>query len=186
MMQNTSEKRGPGRPRKFADSDRAETAGSPTVDKPPAPEWKKFSDPSGWDGEFANPNDNPLNLGVELCEHYAREGIEFLWAAETVMGQPQDMSHHFKNGFKYVEEGVFPDIPIVKHDGCVLLARAKSIGDQARAAQEREARLPLEVAKQRAGQGDLPGIPAEAARHSSARNFNHMRSHLERLDVPKD
>jgi hypothetical protein len=198
-MKISEQKRPAGRPKndpRFAAGpshwDDEEDKDGPTIDRPAATTskpWEKYAKPPvDWDGEIVVQSDSFLNIDPEVRQMYWDEyGIDLQWVAESCTGMPleENVLLRKRNHWEEVEPGSIPEIPTVRKGGLVLMARPRCVSEKARAQQQKDAREPLETAKLRAGEGDLPGVTLNP-RHSSARQFNHMRSTVERLNVPQD
>jgi hypothetical protein len=137
--------------------------------------------------EFADAMQDPLRIDPEVRDRYRREGIDFMWASTACMGAPQNenIAAKQKSGWEFVAEGDFPtaDIPRVEYQNMHLVARDWRLSKRQAKIQEVEATEPIRVLKQRAGEGDLPGVTLDA-RH--ARGHNKIRSTFEKLEIPTE
>jgi hypothetical protein len=152
-----------------------------------APAWKqKYGDASRWSGEFASVEENRFSLPQEVVDGLARDGIALQWHTESVLGQVQDslLSVAQKNGWQFVGENEIPGVHTVAHGGQRLMARPMAIHEKAERRDKADAIGAITRMKQKHGEGDLPGVSPEAARHPSARKaFKHNRT-FERIDIP--
>jgi hypothetical protein len=140
--------------------------------------------------EFGDGTQNPLHVDPEVRDRYRKiENIDTMWCSMSCMGQPQDsnVAQKLANGWVFAEEGDLPveDFPRVKYENMRLMIRDWRLSKRQGRIQEAEAKEPVETLKRRAGEGDLQGVTLDA-RHSSARNYNKIKSTYERLEIPSD
>jgi hypothetical protein len=157
---------------------------------PNAKGYKKFlAKAKDWDGTFASSDDDALSINRDVLKNFEREGVALKWVRESVYGWQDDknIARHKKNGWQYVEPGDFDDITVTREGGLTLMARPLAIEKKARANAEHEATAPIRVMKERAGEGAISDKITLDSKHSSARNYNKIRSTgYERIEIPQD
>jgi hypothetical protein len=164
----------------------------PAAETEPKKGYKKWQQKflaNKWDGTLVSEVENPWHISPDIVEAYRRDGIDLKAVRTHCYGWEDTKNYalHVRNGWQNVEIGDFPDITTVQGDGLQLMARPNAISKKARAQQEAEAREPVAVLKKRAGEGSLEdmGVTLDP-RHSSARNYNKIKSSWERLEIPRD
>jgi hypothetical protein len=159
-----------------------------TKPNPRESRWTRHADTSRWNRDsFVTGMENPYAIDADDAAVIEREGVKLQWFTDTVYGDASysQVAIAEQNGWERisVEDG-FPGVARVEHGGQVLMARPMAIHKKA----EREEKAAAEAAplrlKQKAGEGDLPGISPEASRHPSARRSNKINRSFERLEIP--
>jgi len=183
--EQTSPARPRGRPKK---TNWSKDAQSP-AEKPKKPHWaKKYGTPKpDWSGQFASIEEDRLHIDPQLIKQLEAEGIALGWKVQSVFGQEQRQAKSVaqRNGWQYVEPGEIPGINVTEVDGLALMARPTSVHRKAKELEERQARARIKTMEYRHGIGDLPGVSL-APDHPTARQFNHHRRSVERIEIPKD
>lgn len=136
---------------------------------------------------------NALDIPKELHP----EGITLQWVTRSIYGQEQTQHRagFERTGWLQVHpedfDGVFDGMfaprgstdPINK-DGLDLVAKPTEMVEKSRAAERRKAREQVLIKEQSLyGGTDMNAMGAD---HVSARNFNHIRRTVERIQVPTD
>ena len=183
--------RGRGRPRKNPpDWTRPAAApeAEPATPKPKAtPDYiEKFGTIGpDWDrSEFASMDENPLTIPRSILDNLASQGIVLEWKTQSVLGKEETrgMNVHRRNGWQEVAPNEIPGIAVTEIEGLRLMARPKALHDKAKEEERKEA--VGRIASMRQAHGE--GLPIRGGDHVSARTFNHHRTSIEALNIPRD
>jgi len=136
-------------------------------------------------------NRPPLDLPPEFIDWATAEGIDFMWATNTVNGQPfpQQRMQFEVNGWETVTgdmfggrlNGMFAPKDFkgeITYDACVLLWRPMELTLEARAEERQAAQLPTRVVDAKFRGGQVDGISPEAQQHPRARMVTKVEKEM--------
>lgn len=141
----------------------------------------------------------PLDLPPEILEWATAEGIDFMWATNSVNGQPfpQQRMQFEVNGWEPVTGdmwgGKFDGLYLPKgakgeitYDAAVLLWRPLELTIEAREEEAQAARLPTRVVDNQFKTGRVDGISPDATQHHRARAVTKVeREVLPGMRIPE-
>lgn len=172
---------------------------TPEVEKPVAK--KSFSKGSRWTMKAGNNWETASSEEANIDRFHIPKGrfpeeMDLQWCTETIFGQelPQRMAGFQRAGWTPVHTSDFDNMykgqftaadydGYIKQDGMVLCARPIQDSIRARKREEAKARQVIALKEQAFTGG---GMDASGADHPSAKQFNHIRRSVERIDIPKD
>ena len=136
-----------------------------------------------------------LHIPKEIVDALWRDGVALQMCTRSVRGMetPQEMSKMTRGGWTPVHQEDFGGLldgmfmskgeegPIVIDD-CILCARPAEIQKKARAAERRDAVMPLQIAEEQLGHG-IPNVTG--SNHPTATRGNQIKKTMERIEIPE-
>jgi hypothetical protein len=161
--------------------------------RPDAPRKWTMTARSNWDDVDLDREEQPNRLHIDKSE--VPEGMDMRWVTAEVFGKSfadwrsdaekrgwtpvhqQDFDGQFDG--RFMPKGRTGEIVV---DGLVLCARPMELSKRSKIKEMLAAGTPMEdVRKKLHGGLDVPG-----GDHASARDFNHIKSNVERIAIPGD
>jgi hypothetical protein len=130
--------------------------------------------------------DDLLALPEEAHQWLRDQHLVAQWIATSVLGQEQrrHVAQMQANGWEPVQPGEIPGVDEVEIDGNLRLhVRSATIHKKALKAQDDAAKEPMRNRQQMLIEG-VPGVTGSD--HITARNYNQIKKHVERITVPQD
>ena len=172
--------------------------GRPPIDREPKHEDKprvRMKEAPNW--EHIDPTEVTTPDRLHIPRDIIPEGYDFLWATDTIYGQPQPqlMSTRVKTGWTPVHqedfEGRFDGMFMmrgaeghIKMDGAILMARPIELSNRAKRNDKRAAQEQVMVKEQALRGGDLP-VSLDST-HPTAVGSNKINKSFERIAIPED
>src|SRR5258708_1953356 len=136
-----------------------------------------------------------LNIPKDILLAPHGDGVALQWVTRAVRGMetPQELSKMTRGGWTPVHQSDFGGIldgmfmskgadDVITVEDCMLVARPAEIQAKARRAEERDARMPLQIAEEQLGHG-IPNVTG--SNHPTATRGNAIKKTMERIEIPE-
>ena len=136
-----------------------------------------------------------LNIPKDILLALHRDGVALQWVTRAVRGMetPQELSKMTRGGWTPVHQSDFGGLldgmfmskgvdDVITVEDCMLVARPAEIQAKARRAEERDARMPLQIAEEQLGHG-IPNVTG--SNHPTATRGNQIKKSMERIEIPE-
>jgi hypothetical protein len=136
-----------------------------------------------------------LKVPQDIVTALHRDGFALQWITKSIRGQemPQEVSKMVRGGWTPVHQSDFDGLldgmfmpkghdDVITVDDCMLVARPTEIHAKSKLAERRDARRPLQITEEQTGRG-IPGVTG--GDHPTATRGNHIKTSLERVEIPE-
>jgi hypothetical protein len=168
------------------------------ADRAAAPKWVLKARPN-WESEdfvgVGMEGVDRLKVSAEKLQALHRDGYALQWVTRSVRGQeqPQELSKMTRGGWTPVHQSDFGGLldgdfmpkghdDVITVDDCMLVTRPTHLQAKARAAERRQAAMPLQITEEQLGHG-IPGVTGSD--HPTATRGNAIKRTMERVEIPE-